>query len=233
MQKELVWLQRQELSRTGLVMGKRLSSKKALEHLRASGPHMAELIDRVGPCQMKTSDRLSPFQSLLRAIVYQMLAGHAAAAIYGRVQGLCDNPSDMQPAEILQLDAAALLDAGLSRAKLAAVLDLAENCHSGIVPSLRELKTLSDADIIKRITVVRGVGQWTVEMMLIYLLGRPDVLPVGDFAVRKGYQLAWRKKESPKPARLARFGLRWSPYRTVASWYLWRATDSVDWSKQP
>lgn len=191
---------------------------------------MARLIEIVGRCRLQVNDTYSPFQTLLRSIIYQKIAGHSASAIYARVQGLFDEPDNVLPEALLELPPDLLLDAGLSRAKRDAVIDLADKVLAGVVPSFEETKSLSNEEIIERVTEVRGIGRWTVEMMLIYRLGREDVLPVGDFAIRKGYQLAYRKKESPTPVRLTAIGERWAPHRSVASWYLWRATDSVDWS---
>jgi len=205
--------------------------RKATTHLRSVDPLMNRLIAEVGTCRLEVNDSLSPFQTLLRAIIYQKLATASAAAIYARVQDLCSKPMAIEPAELLALDGDVLRAAGLSKAKLAAVIDLAEKTIADEVPSLAEMRTLDDADIIERLTAVKGIGRWTVEMMLIYRLGRTDVLPVGDFAIRKGYQLAYQENESPTPAQLASIGRVWAPYRTVASWYLWRATDTVDWSR--
>ena len=202
----------------------------AIRMLKKNDPVMADLIGRVGPFKLQTEFDVSPFQALLRAIVYQQLAGHAAAAIYARVLVLFDDPLAISPAELLALDPDALRTAGLSKAKVVAVLDLATKRLQDIVPSLDELVELDDAEIVDRLTQVRGVGQWTVEIMLIYRLGRSDVLPVTDLGIRKGYQLAYGGADLPAPRQLATLGAIWKPYRSVASWYLWRATDSVEWS---
>lgn len=202
----------------------------AARHLSATDVPMAELIKSVGRCRLQVNDSLSPFQTLIRSIIYQKISVHSAAAIYQRVQDHFEDPLDISPEALLALPSNRLLEAGLSRAKLTAVTDLATKTLDGLVPTFKETKGLSNEQIIDRITEVKGIGRWTVEMLLIYRLGRADVLPVGDFAIRKGYQLAYRHPELPKPKELSRVGETWAPHRSVASWYLWRATDSVDWS---
>ncbi|HYP53136.1 MAG TPA: hypothetical protein VEQ42_06325, partial [Pyrinomonadaceae bacterium] len=156
-------------------------------------------------------------------IVYQQLHGTAAAAIHGRVLALFGGR--LRPEDVLGARDEVLRGAGLSGAKLAALRDLAAKTADGTVPTLARLRRMPDEEIIGRLTQVRGLGRWTAEMLLIFSLGRPDVLPVGDFAVRKGFALAWGLKESPKPKELTEYGERWRPYRSVASWYLWRAVE--------
>ena len=182
---------------------------------------MALIIKRVGPFKMQTEFELSPFEALLRAIVHQQLSVKAAAAIHARVTALFDN--EIHPQVLLDTDAQILRDAGLSKAKVLAVQDLARRRLDGTVPDLSMLQNESDEHIIERLCSVRGVGQWTVEMMLIFRLGRADVLPVDDLGIRKGYHFAYGTDELPTKKELSQAGRLWAPYRSVASWYLWRA----------
>jgi len=205
----------------------------ACQYLKRHDPVMADLIQRVGKLAIEAEAEfeLSPFEALLRAIVYQQLTGKAAGTIHARVLKLFRGP--VTPRKILNKDDETLRGAGLSRNKVLAVQDLSRRTLDGTVPSMEELQTLSDEDIIKRLSAVRGIGQWTVEIMLIFKLGRPNVLPVADLGVRKGYQLAYNTNELPNAAELYEAGNAWAPYRSVATWYLWRATDKVDWEAKP
>jgi len=194
-----------------------------LEHLSKADPVMARLIAKVGVCAMKPR-RLPPFQSLVHSIIYQQLSGKAAAAILGRFEALFSRfPT---PEEVLAISAERLRSAGLSRPKASYLLGLAEHAVAGRIPSLKMCQDLADSEIIERLTEVKGVGRWTAEMFLMFNLGRPDVLPVHDLGVRKGFQIAFRKRALPEPEYLERFGRKWSPYRTTAARYLWRAVDS-------
>jgi DNA-3-methyladenine glycosylase II len=186
---------------------------------------MARLIDQAGPFRLRPEAMGSAFQTLLGAIVNQQLSGQAAATILGRVVALCGGRRQLRPQAILNLSGAALRGAGLSRAKVLAVQDLAARTLEGTVPGVRELRRLDDAQIVERLTAVRGIGVWSVEMLLIFRLGRPDVLPVSDLGVRKGVQLTYGGAELPSPREVLARGERWRPYRSVASWYLWRAVD--------
>lgn len=167
----------------------------------------------------------NPFESLARNIIYQQLHGNAAAAIHQRVRDLFGKRTRLTPREILNAPEELLRGAGLSRAKTAAIKDLAAKTLDGTVPTLARLSRMADEEIIERLTTVRGIGRWTVEMLLIFRLGRPDVLPVGDFAVRKGFMHVYGLQEQPKPGELLLHGERWRPFRSVASWYLWRASE--------
>jgi DNA-3-methyladenine glycosylase II len=198
--------------------------QEAIEHLASADPTLAQLIERVGPFKMALRRMHNPFEALARNIIFQQLHGNAATAIHGRVLALFGKQR-LDPQDILDASEAELRGAGLSGAKLVALKDLAAKTLNGTVPSLARLKRMSDAEIIERLTEVRGIGRWTVEMLLIFRLGRADVLPVGDYAVRKGYALAYGLTESPKPKVLEAYGERWRPYRSVASWYLWRASE--------
>jgi len=198
--------------------------KRAIAALRAADPKLAQLIDRVGPFELELKKSSTMFAMLAEAIVYQQLTGKAAATIYGRVCALFPR-AHLGPnaKQILRTSDAKLRSAGLSRAKTLALRDLAERTERGELPSLAEARELADAEVIERLTRVRGIGRWTVEMLLIFRLARPDVLPVDDFGIRKGFAVAFRKRALPKPRELAKYGERWAPFRTVASWYLWRA----------
>ncbi len=197
---------------------------EAVRHLAAADEILAGLMERAGPFAMEIRKLHDPFEALARNIVYQQLHGNAAAAIHGRVVALCGG-GKLRPQDVLNVSEEALRGAGLSGSKLAAVKDLAAKTIDGTVPTLARLRRMTDEEIVERLTEVRGIGRWTVEMLLMFRLGRPDVLPVGDFAVRKGFALAYGLEESPKPKELAQYGERWRPYRSVASWYMWRAVD--------
>jgi methylated-DNA-[protein]-cysteine S-methyltransferase len=198
----------------------------ALAHLRDSDAAMARLIDQVGPFRMRLKNTPSIFVALAEAIVYQQLNGKAAAAIFARVRALFANAQAGPTArQILRASDEKLLGAGLSRSKLASLRDLARKASIGEVPTLAEAHRMENEEIIYHLTQVRGIGRWTVEMLLMFRLGRPDVLPIDDFGVRKGCGVAITKRGMPTPKELAKRGARWAPYRTVASWYLWRAAD--------
>ncbi len=201
--------------------------RAAAAHLAASGPAMAALVAEAGPLTLTLRPWTDSFHPLLRSIVYQQLSGKAAATIYGRVQALTAG-SEIQPQDVLSLTDEALRGAGLSRNKIAAARDLATRCVAGLIPSPAELHTMPDEAIIDRLTQVRGIGQWTVEMLLIFSLGRPDVLPVTDLGVRKGFKRIYRLDDLPTPGELMAAGETWRPFRSVASWYLWRAVDLTE-----
>ncbi|MGE5234035.1 MAG: DNA-3-methyladenine glycosylase family protein [Acidobacteriota bacterium] len=195
----------------------------AVEHLRQSDAGLGALIDRVGSCGLTVHHGLTPFESLLQAVVYQQLHGKAAAAIHARLLALYGRRA--RPPAVAATSLERLRSVGLSQAKARAVVDLAEKAVAGVVPGRAALVRLADEAIIERLTAVRGVGRWTVEMLLMFTLGRPDVLPAADFGVRKGFALAYRKRRLPTPQELLRHGERWRPYRSVASWYLWRSVE--------
>jgi methylated-DNA-[protein]-cysteine S-methyltransferase len=200
----------------------------AVAHLRAADPALARLIDKVGPFGMKLRKTPSLFFALSEAIVYQQLTGRAAATIFARVQALFPwGDGGVTPERLLRLSEAKLRGAGLSRSKLASLRDLAQKSAAGEVPELAELHAMADEAIVERLTAVRGIGRWTAEMVLMFRLGRPDVLPVDDYGVRKGFAAATRKRDLPSPKDLAKHGERWKPYRSAASWYLWRAAEGT------
>lgn len=197
----------------------------ACRHLSAADPRLGQLIARAGPFTMRPPPTQSLFAALVEAIVYQQLSGAAAATILRRVVALYRPRRFPRPLDILETPAERLRAAGLSAAKTLAVQDLAAKTVDGTVPSMLRVRRMSDDEIIERLTTVRGVGRWTVEMLLLFRLGRPDVLPVGDLGVRKGFARAFGRRVLTDPMVLSRRAERWRPYRSVASWYLWRALD--------
>ena len=200
----------------------------AVEALRAADPKLARLIARVGPCRLQLKTTPSIFAALAESIVYQQLHGKAAATIFARVRALFPRArGELTCAQVLNASEAEMRGAGLSNAKYLALRDLAERCQKRSIPTLAQIRELDDEAIIERLTEVRGIGRWTVEMLLMFRLGRPDVLPLDDYGVRKGFSIAFGTAELPSKTELAARAQRWKPYRTVASWYLWRATDSL------
>ena len=199
---------------------------EAVAHLRAADPVMAALIARVGPFALELTPARSLFEALLRSIVYQQLHGKAAATIHGRVLAELKRHGGPTPAALAGASDESLRAAGLSRAKLLAARDLAARCLDGTVPTLAAARRLADAELETRLTEVRGIGPWTVHMLLIFHLGRPDVMPTGDFAIRLAFKQLYRKRLDPSPATILRHARGWQPWRSVASWYLWRHLDT-------
>jgi DNA-3-methyladenine glycosylase II len=202
------------------------ASRAAEAALSAVCPRLASAIEIIGPCTLPRG-RGSPFESLLSAIAHQQVHGNAAAAILGRVRGLYGDGRYPTPAELAATPDEQLRRAGLSRAKVAAMKDVAARTLDGTVPERRTMLRLSDEEVVERLVAVRGVGRWTAEMLLMFTLNRPDILPVGDFGIRYGFKLLYGKRREPKPRWLAAYGERWAPYRTTASWYLWRYVEYV------
>jgi 3-methyladenine DNA glycosylase/8-oxoguanine DNA glycosylase len=194
-------------------------------HVAEADPVMGGLMARVGEFTLRPLPTQSLFTALLRSIVYQQLTGKAAATILGRVNRLFAPRRFPTPRELLLVSPERLREAGLSAAKTAALRDLAQRTLEGTVPSMARIRRMEDEEIIERLTLVRGIGRWTVEMLLIFRLGRPDVLPVTDLGVRKGFGLMFRRGRLPEAATMMRRAERWRPYRSVASWYLWRALE--------
>ena len=197
----------------------------AVDHLSKKDRTLGRLIRQVGPCGLEIAPRQSPYEALAESIVYQQFTGKAAATIYARLcksfgSRRCPSPEKIADAALDQLRAA-----GLSRNKAAALRDLAYKVLDGDIPTRRAAEKLSDEELVERLTAVKGIGRWTVEMFLIFTLGRPDVLPLDDYGVRKGFARAYGRDVLPRPKELATQGERWRPYRTAASWYLWRATE--------
>ncbi len=195
---------------------------KDLQHLAGVDPVMAGLIERIGPIRLKAR-RAPVFHSLVRAIIYQQLSGKAAGTILERFLGLVGDGSFPSPARVLASTPAQMRSAGLSRPKAKYVRGVAKDAVHGSLPSLADCEGMTDAQIVERLTELNGVGRWTAEMFLIFNLARPDVLPVHDLGVRRGFQFAYGKRRMPSPERLEEFGQRWKPYRTLATRYLWRA----------
>jgi DNA-3-methyladenine glycosylase II len=196
---------------------------EATKHLAERDECLKRLIAETIPFQMDQDPLQSPYEALLEAIAYQSISGKAAATIYGRVKALSATGRAPTPQEMLKLHKSVLRKAGLSGAKVLAMKDLAKKTIEGVVPTLEQAEKLSDEELVERLVSVRGIGAWTVEMFLIFRLGRPDILPIHDLGVKKGWSVAYGKKHMPKPKELLAFGERWRPYRTVASWYMWRA----------
>ena len=186
---------------------------------------MAELIARSRRYSITPAISVRPFDALAESIAYQQLTGKAAATIFARVRALYPKRKWLDPKELLATPDETLRAAGLSRAKTAALKDLAAKTIDGTVPSGRALLRMTDDEIITRLTTVRGIGRWTVEMLLLFDLGRPDVWPVDDYGVRKGFAKTFRRRKLPTPKQLMKFGEKWRPYRSVAAWYFWRALD--------
>jgi DNA-3-methyladenine glycosylase II len=199
----------------------------ALKHLSSVDPVMRELIAAVGPCQLRHEPWRSPFQSLVQAVAHQQLNGTAAGTILGRFKKLFPGRKFPKPGDLANVTDEQIRACGFSFAKIKAIRDIAEKTLSGVVPTSRQIAKLSDDEIIERLTEVRGVGRWTVEMLLIFQLGREDVLPADDFGVRTGFRLAYQKSAMPKPKDLLKFGERWRPHATTAAWFLWRAADAA------
>ena len=205
----------------------------ACDVLAAKDRKLAQLMKRAGPFALRLKPTKSPFEALLESIIYQQLHGRAAKTIHDRVLALFPK-NHPEPETLLRLPELRLRAAGLSANKLAALRDLAEKTGTGIVPSLSKLRRMSDEDVIADLIQVRGIGVWTVEMLLIFRLGRPNVLPVGDYGVRKGFALTFgdlpegsriQPKDLPDAATIRKRAARWQPWCSVASWYLWRACD--------
>jgi DNA-3-methyladenine glycosylase II len=182
------------------------------------------IIKAVGPCTLAVTAR-EPYVALVNAIAHQQVHARAADAMLGRLLALHAGSDFPPPRFILDLPPEALRGCGFSGSKVAAIRDIAEKSLGGLVPSLAEAEGVDDATLIERLVAIRGVGRWTVEMLLIFTLGRSDVLPVDDFGVREGYRLAGGLEEQPKPKALAAIGEAWAPYRSIAAWYLWRRAD--------
>jgi len=199
----------------------------ALKHLAAADPVMARLIREHGPCGIQPEKGRTPFQSLVQAVAHQQLHGKAAETILGRFKKLFPGRRFPRPEDLGTVTDEQLRACGFSGSKIRALRDIAAKTLDGTVPTPRQIKRLPDEEIIARLTQVRGVGRWTVEMLLIFQLGRPDVLPADDFGVRNGFRLAYGKRQMPKPKALLVHGRRWRPHATTAAWYLWRAADAA------
>jgi 3-methyladenine DNA glycosylase/8-oxoguanine DNA glycosylase len=221
-------------------MPRKLDHTAALEHLSRADRRLVRIIVRTGECRLQQETTQSIFEALLESIIYQQLNGRVAATITERVKALFPENSKRlrtrrglvagfpSPQQILAAPEELLRSAGLSRAKMLAIRDLAAKTLDGTVPTVKQANRMSDEELIERLDTVRGVGRWTVEMLLLFRLGRPDVLAVDDYGIRKGFAKLHKLAELPKPKELLAYGERWRPYRSVASWYLWRAAEMKD-----
>lgn len=207
-------------------------SRQAIRHLSQDAAWTG-LITRIGRPRLEVERKRSPYEALMRAIAHQQLHGTAARAILARFDALYDGGTFPSPAQVLSTPEAALRGCGFSGTKIACLREISARAVDGTVPTRRQAVVLSDAELIERLTGIRGVGRWTVEMLLIFTLGRPDVLPVDDFGVRDGYRALYRLAEQPKPRLLAAIGEAWAPFRSTAAWYLWRASDEAKRSAEP
>jgi DNA-3-methyladenine glycosylase II len=199
----------------------------AHKYLSSKDPVMRLLIKQHGKCDLVPETRRSPFQSLVQAVAHQQLHGKAANTILGRFKKLFPGKKFPKAADLAEVTDRQLRACGFSYAKIKAIRDIAEKTLSGVIPNSRQIGKLPDEEIIERLTQVRGVGRWTVEMLLIFQLGRFDVLPAHDFGVRSGFRHAYKRRDMPTPKELFAFGEMWRPHRTTASWYLWCAADAM------
>ena len=199
----------------------------AHKHIAKNDPVMKRLIREHGVCALVPEMRRSPFQSLVQAVAHQQLNGTAANTILTRFKKMFPGRKFPKPEDLAFVTDEQIRACGFSFAKIKAIRDIAAKTLDGTIPSSRKIEKMSDEEIITRLTEARGVGRWTVEMLLIFQLGRPDVLPVDDFGVRNGFSLAYKKRAMPKPKALLQFGKRWRPHGTTAAWYLWRAADAA------
>lgn len=203
----------------------------AAAHLSAADPAFAALIQRIGPCTASPKPR-EPYEALVRAIAHQQLHGRAAEAILARFIALHPDPFP-HPHQVAATPDGALRACGFSGSKIAAIRDICARTLDGTVPGSADAAGMADEELVARLVTIRGVGRWTVEMLLISTLGRPDVLPVDDFGVREGWRLVKGLDAQPRPRELARIGEAWAPWRSTAAWYLWRAADEGKKVKLP
>ncbi|MBX3136326.1 DNA-3-methyladenine glycosylase 2 family protein [Candidatus Obscuribacterales bacterium] len=215
-------------SRATLSSLKRKEVLEMLSSLSKKDKKLKELIEQVaGGFSPNIEEAASPFEAISEAIVYQQLTGKAAATIYGRFKALFNSDQHPSPQQILEAPEAVLRSAGLSGSKIKALKDLAEKSLAGLIPSHEEIEKLSDEEIIEILTAVKGVGTWTAHMFLMFRLGRLDVMPSGDYGVRMGYAITYGKhaKDLPTTTQLEKHGELWRPFRSVGSWYMWRAVE--------
>jgi 3-methyladenine DNA glycosylase/8-oxoguanine DNA glycosylase len=204
--------------------------RRAVNHLRIQDPRLAEWIDRIGLIKMPPRRSPDPYLSLLETIAHQQLAGAAARKIWGRVVALFDEEGP-RPEKLIALGEGQLRSAGLSRSKAVSMRAIASHTLSGQIPDAEGMKCMLDEDIFANLTRIRGVGPWTVEMLLMFTLRRPDIMPATDYGIRKGFQVLYRKRKMPTPKQLLKSADIWRPYRTAAALYLWRIADSAKRAK--
>jgi DNA-3-methyladenine glycosylase II len=202
----------------------------AMAHLSAKDARLAPLIAEMAKFEIDMTAAQSPYEALMESIAYQSISGKAAATIYGRIKALGSNGHPPTPEQMLKLRKQTLRKAGLSGAKVLAMKDLAAKTIQGIVPTREDACKMSDEELVEQLVSVRGIGAWTVEMFLIFNLGRPDVLPVHDLGVKKGWSVTYGKAHMPRPKELLAFGEQWRPYRSIASWYMWRAFERAGYA---
>jgi DNA-3-methyladenine glycosylase II len=198
----------------------------ATNHLRRCDPRLGDWIDRIGMLQLPSPEAREPYVALLETIAHQQLAGAAARAIWARVIALFEN-SVLCPRRLADMTEEHLRSAGLSRSKAVAMRDICARVNAGKVPSAVQIKQMSDAEIYAQLMEIRGVGPWTVDMLMLFTLCRPDVMPATDYGVRKGFQVLYRKRKLPTPKQLVKFSEKWRPHRSVAALYLWQIADSA------
>jgi DNA-3-methyladenine glycosylase II len=203
-----------------------MMSLLATNHLRRCDPRLGDWIDRIGMLQLPSPEAREPYVALLETIAHQQLAGAAARAIWARVIALFEN-SILCPRRLADMTEEHLRSAGLSRSKAVAMRDICARVNAGKVPSAVQIKQMSDAEIYAQLMEIRGVGPWTVDMLMLFTLCRPDVMPATDYGVRKGFQVLYRKRKLPTPKQLVKFSEKWRPHRSVAALYLWRIADSA------
>lgn len=202
-----------------------LETAKAKRALHKQCRYMRDTIDLIGKPRIEMTPFKSPFHSLSRAIVYQQLSGKAASTIHGRVMDLFGGASKFTAKKVLTIEDEVYRSAGLSGAKTRALKDLADKTTTRQLPGRVKCMSLSNEELIDSFVDVKGIGPWTVQMFLMFTLGRPDVWPITDLGIRKGVQRVMKLEDLPEPVDLVDIGERWKPYRTVASWYLWRMAD--------
>ncbi len=200
--------------------------KRAIDHLRRCDDRLGEWIDRIGVLQLPVPEAREPYVALLETIAHQQLAGPAARSIWARVIGLFE---DRVPCSrrLVDMPEEHLRSAGLSRSKAMAMRDICAKVNAGKIPDAVKIKQMSDTDIYALLTDIRGVGSWTVDMLMMFTLCRPDIMPVTDYGVRKGFQVLYRKRKLPTPKQLEKFSEKWRPHRSVAALYLWRIADTA------
>ncbi len=194
--------------------------RRALLHLKKSDPILRAIIEQVGPCRMEFGE--PTFHSLAESILYQQLNGKAAATIFKRFTDAAGDP--LTPEGILALTDAQMRAVGLSKQKTSYLRDLAAKTKAGLL-EFEKLSTLPDLEVIEHLTQVKGVGVWTAHMFLMFTLGRPDILPTGDYGVQMAMKKHYRKRKPPKPKDMEKIAKSWAPYRSIACWYLWRSLD--------
>jgi DNA-3-methyladenine glycosylase II len=197
----------------------------AIQHLCAADPILGALIAKVGPCDLKPDRTRSPFQALVQAVAHQQLNGKAANTILTRFKALFPKRRFPLPAQVDAIETDKITGVGFSRAKASYVKGVARAALDGLVPGRHEIEQMTDDEIVARLTQIKGIGRWSVEMFLMFGLGRPDVLPVHDYGIQQGFAIVYGKRKPPKPDQILKHGERWRPYRTTAAWYLWRAVD--------